>query len=95
MKFASVSLSCLRSSILTDKFLLVSRNFTFGVLHTHTNVVNIAVKECLNMMRTEIVSSRSLINSIRASVKHRDLFEKVRIELGDIVRLPVMDVETR
>lgn len=58
------------------------------------DVVNIAVKECMGMIREEIGQIRSLVNSVRASVKCRDLFENIPIELGERAALPFLDVET-
>lgn len=59
------------------------------------NVVSLGVEECLGLIGEETLTIRSLINSIRASVKRRDIFASVKIELGDNANLPVLDVETK
>lgn len=43
----------------------------------------------------QISKIRNLINSILASVKRRDVFSSVRVELESIYTLPHLDVETR
>lgn len=60
------------------------------------HVINLAVKSCLELVRSEVHSIRKLINSLRASVKRRELFDRVRTELGERkYDIPSLDVETR
>lgn len=58
------------------------------------HVVYITVKDCVGMIREEIGKILSFKNSIRASVKRRDIFESVKIELGERAKFPVLEVET-
>lgn len=58
------------------------------------HVLNIAIKECIELIREEIGNILSLVNSVLTSVKRSDIFESVKIELGR-AKLSVLDVETR
>lgn len=79
--------------------LLVKGNSASIIKYFHVrcifHVVNLGVKECLGLIRDEIATIRSLINSISASVKRCDLFYAVKGELGENPKLPVPGVETR
>lgn len=59
------------------------------------HVINLAVKECMSVVHIQIGKIRAVINSIRPSVKRRDIFNDIRVELGDMSDLPCMDCETR
>ena len=60
------------------------------------HVVNLAVRECLSQVHSEIQAIRALLNSIRSSTKRRDLFERVRDEMGEVhTHCPGLDVVTR
>lgn len=58
------------------------------------HVMNVAVKECMKLIHARISTIRSLINSIRANVKRRDLFDMVRAEMNCKTELPKLDTET-
>ena len=59
-------------------------------------VFNLAVKECLHIFREEVNNIRDLISSVRSSVKRREKFNILKVELGlNDVGLPGFDVETR
>lgn len=60
-----------------------------------SHVVNMAVVECMAVVHTHITKIRYLINSIRSSVKLRDIFNEVHIELEVNIDLPCMECETR
>lgn len=52
---------------------------------------DIAVKECMALIHAHISTTRSLINSIRSSVKRRDVFDTVRAELNCTTEVPRLD----
>lgn len=60
------------------------------------HVVKLAVKKCMKIFHGQFATIRSLLSSVRPSVKRRDLFETVKVELGITnVQIPGLDVETR
>ena len=57
-------------------------------------VVHLAVKSCLKLVRKEVTKIRNMISSICESTQRRDLFERIRIELGESeALLPQLDME--
>lgn len=59
-------------------------------------VINLGVKESLGVVRKDLDAIRSLIKSIYFSVKVRDTFEKVKLELGESkAEPPGLDVSIR
>lgn len=59
------------------------------------HVINVAVKECLVHIASEISAIRSAISSIRSSVKRIDILGKVKSEFGETsATLPTVDCET-
>lgn len=60
------------------------------------HVINITVKDFLFFILKLIDAINSLVNSIRCSVKRRDTFQKVVVELGETeVVPPGLDVDTK
>lgn len=60
------------------------------------HVINIAVKECFNLIYIEIFSVRSIITAIKSSVKWHDLYEKIIILLVvSFCGFPHIDFGTR
>lgn len=71
---------------------------TLEVFHFRSiaHVMNPAVKESMGLFHQKIGALRSLLGSIRCSVKRRDIFDAVKIELRfSNLSLPGIDVETR
>lgn len=44
--------------------------------------VNLGVEECFEPIRSQMNNIRGLLNSIRTSVKRRDMFANIQVELG-------------
>lgn len=62
----------------------------------HAHVIDLGVKDRLHFILKDVDSIRSLVTSIRCSVKRRDTFEQVKAELEESnVALPGLDVYTR
>lgn len=59
------------------------------------HIVNMAVKERLTDVHTNIHQIRKLISAVRSSVKRRDLYEKTKIQMGLTIPLPCLAVRTR
>lgn len=59
------------------------------------HVINIGVKECISSIDEEVGKIREAINTIKVSVKRRDVFEAVRKELKIQCELPSLDCQTR
>lgn len=58
------------------------------------HVVNMAVKECLRIVRDIFNDVRALINSFFSSVKRRDIYDQVCVELGLSHKIRSLDVGT-
>lgn len=59
------------------------------------HVLNLAVKECMQLVHDKLEKVRRLLSSIRCSVKRRALFNDIKVEMGVRCELPGLDVETR
>lgn len=59
------------------------------------HVINLGVKDSMKLIRKEISSIRTVINSITSSTKRRDTFIALCKELNQSVEIPSLDVETR
>lgn len=57
--------------------------------------LNLAVKDCLNIVRDKIRKIITVSNCIRASIKRLDIYEKMNVKLGSKERLPGLYVDTR
>lgn len=69
---------------------------SYHLIHVYylTQVVNMAVKECLTEVHNEVKLIRLSIASIRFSSKRRELFDRVRFEFGEsMATLPCLDCE--
>lgn len=71
-------------------------NLKYFHLRCIEHVIKIAVKNFLSLIRKYKDAIRSLVTSIRCSVKLRNTFQKVVVELGETeVVLPGLYVDTR
>lgn len=59
------------------------------------HVIDISIYECMRIVHNGVEKIRNSLNRIRASVKLRDIFEAVRVELNILMTLPCLDVDTR
>lgn len=59
------------------------------------HVINIAVKDSLVLVHSQIAAVRNLVHACRCSVKRRDRFEEIKKVVGVNATLPCLDVETR
>lgn len=59
------------------------------------HVLNLAVKECMGLIHDKITKIRKLIGCLQCSVKRKDVFNDVKVELGLRLELPGLDVDTR
>lgn len=59
------------------------------------HIVNLGVQDCMAPVHGQITKIRAILSSLRCSVKRRDVFEEVCLELGQRVSLPCLDCETR
>lgn len=59
------------------------------------HIVNIGAKAFEKVLHPKMERIRSVLNSLRSSVKRGEIFGEVRVELGVAVELPPMDTEKR
>lgn len=73
-------------------------NVTLEDFHVRciAHVVNLAVKDALEITHAKIAAVRNLVHACRCSIKRRDRFEEIKKSVGSIeVSLPTLDVQTR
>lgn len=54
-----------------------------------------AVKESLTLIRTKLDNMRSMVSCLKLSVKKRDFYFQIKIELKCSAPIPSLDVDTR
>lgn len=59
------------------------------------HVLNLVVKECMRLVDGPVQKIRSVLNSLRESVKRKGLFYVVEQELNQSIELQGVECETR